>query len=172
MTVENVVLVDDQDNETGVMEKLEAHRSGRLHRALSVFIFNTEGKWLLHKRAEGKYHSENLWTNACCSHPRPGEAVAAAARRRLLEEMGLTCRIEHSFTLKYRAELEHGLIEHEYDHIFLGYSDVTPLANPLEVSEWKYVSTSELDLLVKEHPEKFTAWFKLIFPAVVEKMNA
>lgn len=172
MTVENVVLVDDQDNETGVMEKMEAHRSGQLHRALSVFIFTSEGKWLLHKRAPGKYHSENLWTNACCSHPRPGESVAIAARRRLLEEMGLACKIEHSFTLKYRAELGHGLIEHEYDHIFLGVTDTAPIANPLEVSEWKYVSTSELDVLVKEHPENFTAWFKLIVPEVTRKLKA
>lgn len=171
MAVENVVLVDEQDNETGVMDKMEAHRSGKLHRALSVFIFNTEGKWLLHKRAAGKYHSENLWTNTCCSHPRPQESVAAAAQRRLLEEMGLTCKIEHSFTLKYRAELEYGLIEHEYDHVFLGVSDAVPLSNPLEVSEWKYVSTGELVEMVKLFPEMFTAWFKLIYPQVAQKLK-
>ncbi|HTF04267.1 MAG TPA: isopentenyl-diphosphate Delta-isomerase [Bacteroidia bacterium] len=161
---EYVILVDANDNETGTAEKMEAHRSGTLHRAISVFIFNSEGKWLLQKRAEGKYHSGGLWTNACCSHPRPGEDTATAAHRRLQEEMGIRCDLNHAFAFTYRAELDHDLIEHELDHIFIGRTDAVPNPDPGEVSGWKYFSTQELETALKESPDQFTEWFKLILP--------
>lgn len=166
MNNEKVILVDEFDNETGTMEKMEAHRTGTLHRAVSVFVFNSEGHWLLHKRAPGKYHSGNLWTNACCSHPRQGESVNDAASRRLTEEMGMACELKHQFSFRYRAELDHDLVEHELDHVFVGHTNAIPRPDPEEVSEWKYVSTENLRDLLKQHPEQFTEWFKLIFPKV------
>jgi isopentenyl-diphosphate delta-isomerase len=172
MSEEIVILVDEFDNETGVMEKMEAHRKGELHRAVSVFVFNSEGHWLLHKRASEKYHSGNLWTNACCSHPRPGEPEDEAAHRRLLEEMGLTCELKHQFSFRYRAELDHGLVEHELDHVYIGHTNALPDPDPEEVAEWKYVSTENLRNLLKQHPEHFTEWFKLLFPKVAGGASA
>ena len=149
-----------------MMEKMEAHRTGKLHRAVSVLVFNSDGHWLLHRRAAGKYHSGNLWTNTCCSHPRPGEAELNAAHRRLQEEMGLACELQHQFAFRYRAELDHGLVEHEFDHVFTGVTNDVPQPDPAEVAEWKYVSTDHLRVMVEKHPEEFTEWFKLIFPKV------
>ncbi len=166
MNDNNVILVNEKDEPVGVMEKMEAHRQGLLHRALSVFIFNSEGKWLLHKRAQNKYHSGGLWTNACCSHPRPDEDTATAASRRLKEEMGLTCDLKFLFSFQYRADVGDELIEHELDHVFIGRTDDSPSADPAEASDWSFFTSAEIESHLKETPERFTAWFRLIFERV------
>lgn len=170
MEKEFVILVDEHDNEVGTMEKMEAHTSGTLHRALSVFVFNSEGKWLMHRRAVDKYHSGGLWTNACCSHPRQGEATIDAATRRLNEEMGMSCMIHHQFSFVYKASLDKNLIEHELDHVFIGYSDSKPEPNPTEVAEWKYLSSEELEGELQESSSKYTEWFKLIYPRLIKEL--
>lgn len=158
---EYVVLVDEQDNETGVMEKLQAHREELLHRAFSVFIFNSKNELLLQQRAAGKYHSAGLWTNACCSHPRPGENTKDAAIRRLKEEMGISCELKEAFSFIYKAELEHGLTEYEFDHVFTGVTDALPAPDTSEVADWKYVKPEELEAELKKYPEQYTAWFRI-----------
>lgn len=164
--LEYVVLVDEHDKELGTMEKLQAHSEGKLHRAVSVFIFNSEKKLLLQQRAAAKYHSANLWTNTCCSHPRDGENTLDAAVRRLYEEMGMRCRLNPAFNFTYHAKFENDLIEHEFDHVFFGTSDDVPLPDPEEVSAYKYVSLDEIAIQLKQNPEQFTAWFKIIFDKV------
>lgn len=166
--MEFVQLVDEQDNELGLMEKMQAHREARLHRALSVFIFNSKGEMLLQRRAAHKYHSGLLWTNTCCSHPRPEETTLDAAHRRLFEEMGMTCDLQHQFSFIYIAELDNELTEHELDHVFFGTSDVEPLHNEDEVAEWKYQSVESISQDIQKQPELFTEWFKLIFDQVKE----
>lgn len=161
-TNEFVVLVDENDRQTGLMEKLEAHQKGLLHRAISVFVFNSRGEMLIHRRALEKYHSGGLWTNTCCSHPRPDEDVAAAAVRRLSEEMGMSCTLTRSFDFIYRAELDHELTEHELDHVFTGTSDADPNPDPAEVMDWRWIGRNELHERLKAHPEEFTAWFRII----------
>ena len=158
---ERVILVDGEDNAIGTADKLEAHRKGQLHRAFSVFVLDDAGRMLLQRRAEGKYHSGGLWSNACCSHPRPGEATEDAAARRLVEEMGIDCRPEPAFELVYRADVGGGLVEYEYDHIFLGHWTGEPSPDPAEVSEWRWVSLSELKQEVALHPRHFTYWFRV-----------
>ena len=159
--MEFVVLVDREDKETGTMEKQAAHLKGALHRAISVFIFNSKGELLLQQRAAGKYHSANLWTNTCCSHPRPGEEVHGAAVRRLYEEMGMKCDLKKQFSFIYEAPLDNNITEHEFDHVFTGITDELPTPDPLEVAAWKYISTDELATDIKAHPERYTAWFKI-----------
>jgi isopentenyl-diphosphate Delta-isomerase len=166
-TNEFVVLVDNADHEIGRMEKLEAHRLGKLHRALSVFVFNSDGQLLIHRRALEKYHSGGLWTNTCCSHPRPDEDVADAALRRLSEEMGMSCKLTRAFDFIYRAELDHELTEHEFDHVFTGHSDQNPKPDPAEVMDWKWIEPNELLERLSTHPEEFTAWFRIIAERVV-----
>ncbi len=160
---ENVILVDEQDKEIGLMEKMEAHRKGLLHRAFSVFVMNKAGELMMQQRAHDKYHSGGLWTNTCCSHPRQGEAVDDACRRRLMEEMGFECSVKKLFHFIYRADLDQGLTEHEFDHLYIGHYDDEPHFNPEEVADWKWMTIEEVqrDLLV--HPEKYTEWFKIIF---------
>mgnify|MGYP001593609815 CR=1 FL=1 len=165
---ELVVLVDKDDTEIGVGEKMETHLNGKLHRAISVFIFNSAGKWLLHKRAANKYHSSGLWTNACCSHPKPGEENSVAAHRRLKEEMGLECELKHAFHFIYRAELDNNLIEHELDHVFIGTTDSIPVPDAEEVSEWHYFSAEEIEAGIYKSPQDFTEWFKIVFDQVRE----
>jgi len=160
---EFVVLVDEHDRETGIMEKQEAHLKGVLHRAMSVFIFNSKGELLLQQRADGKYHSANLWTNTCCSHPRQGEKVHDAAIRRLHEEMGLRCALKEVFSFVYKAKLDRQLSEHEYDHVFIGMTDDTPSPDSVEVAAWRYISPDQLAMEIKLSPENFTAWFKICF---------
>lgn len=160
--MEHVILVDEQDRETGQMEKLEAHQKALLHRAISVFIFNTKGEMLLQQRALHKYHSAGLWSNTCCSHPRPGEGNDAAAARRLMEEMGMHCTLFHRFAFIYKVELEKGLCEHEYDHVFVGYSDTDPGINPDEVMAYRWIGLPDLREELKLHPEQFTFWFRLL----------
>jgi isopentenyl-diphosphate Delta-isomerase len=162
-----VILVNTDDHEIGIMEKMEAHRKALLHRAISVFVFNRKGDWLLQRRAIDKYHSQGLWTNTCCSHPFPGESVKDAAKRRLLEEMGMVCDLDELFTFTYMEKLDEGLTEHEFDHVFFGTSDMFPDVNAEEVMEWKYISFIDLLEDITLHPLKYTIWFRLIF----EKVN-
>ena len=165
---ERVVLVDSDDRVLGEMEKLLAHRTGSLHRALSVFVFNGRGELLLQRRSPEKYHSGGLWTNTCCSHPRPGEAVSDAAVRRLEEEMGMECPLEHRFAFVYRSELDRGLIEHEFDHVFVGHSDAEPDPDPSEVSEWRYAPVETIRSELADDPARFTSWFRICFESAVE----
>jgi isopentenyl-diphosphate Delta-isomerase len=166
--MEHVILVDENDIEIGQMEKLRAHESGDLHRALSVFLFNSKGELLLQQRALAKYHSPGLWTNTCCSHPRPGEQSKDAAVRRLQEEMGMSCLLEKSFDFIYRAEFENGLIEHELDHVFIGRSDNKPVINPAEVENWKYISKENLVADIHNNPDHYTVWFKICLQRVLD----
>jgi isopentenyl-diphosphate delta-isomerase len=156
---EQVVLVDAENRPTGTAGKLAAHRDGALHRAFSVIIWNGNGEVLLQKRAAEKYHSGGLWTNACCGHPRPGEAVEAAAVRRLGEEMGFSCPLEEFGTITYRAELDQGLVEHEFVHVFRGTFDGVMAPNPDEVCDVRWITPDELLAAFDETPEIFTAWF-------------
>ena len=146
----------------GAMEKMEAHKKGVLHRAFSVFIFNARGEMLLQQRALEKYHSNGLWTNACCSHPRPGEEIMDAAKRRLKEEMGIDLQTVFSFTFIYKAQLDQNLIEHELDHVFVGTFNGSPIINKKEVEDWKYVDINWLKQDINQHPSAYTVWFKLI----------
>jgi isopentenyl-diphosphate delta-isomerase len=162
----DVILVDKNDQAIGTMGKMEAHQSGDLHRAFSVFIFDHQGRMLLQQRALNKYHSGGLWTNACCSHPRPGEETKVAARRRLQEEMGFTTEIEPLFTFTYRAEFENGLVEHEFDHVFVGQYDGEIAPNAIEVMDYKFESLHEIETHLQQQPEIFTAWFRIAFNRV------
>jgi len=159
-----VILVNENDEEIGVMDKMEAHRQAKLHRAFSVFIFNNKGEMLLQQRAAHKYHSGGLWTNACCSHPAPGEATAAAASRRLQEEMGFTTALTKIFDFTYRAEFDNGLTEHEYDHVFLGLYSGAVDPDPEEVQDYRYQSMDEVRAAVTNEPGTFTAWFHIAMP--------
>jgi isopentenyl-diphosphate delta-isomerase len=168
---ERVILVDERDNEIGTAEKLRAHREARLHRAFSVFLFNSAGQVLLQRRAGAKYHSGGLWTNTCCSHPRPGEPTADAAQRRLREEMGLRCELEPTFTFIYRVELDDGLWEHELDHVFVGRTDQEPVPDPGEVEGWRWSEVDQVAREVEEHPERFTVWFRIAFAEVMARVG-
>ncbi|QCX54031.1 isopentenyl-diphosphate Delta-isomerase [Elizabethkingia sp. JS20170427COW] len=159
---ENVVLVTPDDDELGLMGKLQAHQYGLLHRAFSVFLFNDEGKMLLQQRASCKYHSPNQWTNACCSHPREGETYQNAALRRLQEELGIHCDIEEKFHFIYKADVGNQLIEHELDHVFIGTYNGELNLNPEEVAAVRWISLEDLEKEVKEQPQHFTEWFKII----------
>ena len=163
-----VILVDQHDTQIGTMPKLEAHQKGVLHRAFSVFIFNTKGEILMQQRALDKYHSAGLWSNTCCSHPAPNESNEAAANRRLQEEMGMTCEINSVFSFTYKAEFGNGLIEHEFDHVFFGISDVLPSINKAEVNNWKYMSISNLVQDIKDNPTLHTEWLKDCLDKVIK----
>lgn len=168
MGKEQVVLVDEQDNDIGTMEKMEAHRKGVLHRAFSVFVFNGEGELMLQRRAAHKYHSAGLWTNTCCSHPRLGESPEAAAHRRLYEEMGFDCPLQPAFSFIYKKQVG-DLIEHELDHVFIGRYDVSPSLNPAEADAWKFISIPDLEADVKANPESYTEWFRLCLAEVLNR---
>ena len=158
-----VILVDENDKEVGTAEKLSAHRDGGcLHRAFSVLVFDKGRRLMLQRRALDKYHSQGLWTNTCCSHPYPGEETIDAAHRRLREEMGFDTALEHRFSFMYKAGLDTGLTEYEYDHVYVGTYDGIPLCNPDEVAQWKWISLKELEEDMKSHPESYTAWFHVI----------
>ncbi|MBI2270071.1 MAG: isopentenyl-diphosphate Delta-isomerase [Bacteroidetes bacterium] len=171
MSKEMVILVDENDNSTGVCEKLEAHQKGLLHRAFSVFVFTNENKLILQKRSDKKYHSAGLWTNTCCGHPRPDEDVKAAAQRRLTEEMGIACELQHHSQFTYRTTFKNKLIEHELDHIFIGRSNEIPQLNFDEVSEWKAIGIVELKNDISQHPDNYTYWFKLCVNNIDEMKN-
>lgn len=168
---EFVILVDKLDNETGLMEKMEAHKKAVLHRAISVFIVNSKGEWLLQRRALNKYHSNGLWTNTCCSHPFPGESNIEAAHRRLMEEMGLNADLKEIFQFIYLEELDNELTEHELDHVFVGITDKKPEINTSEVIDWKYMDYFKLTADLEQSPENYTVWFKKIAARVNQHLN-
>jgi len=161
---ERVILVDMLDNERGTLEKMEAHRTPTLHRAFSIFIFDREGKMLLQRRASDKYHSPGLWTNTCCSHPRPGETVSQAADRRLQEEMGFTTPLSKAFEFIYEAEFDNGLSEYEYDHVFIGNFDGNIFPDKNEVDSHCYKSFGEIKEGIHHKPWLYTEWFKIALP--------
>jgi isopentenyl-diphosphate delta-isomerase len=165
-----VVLVDTEDNVIGVMDKMEAHLKGHLHRAFSIFIFNSKGEMLLQQRAAGKYHGGSLWTNACCSHPLPGEEIVSAAHERLIFEMGLECELSKIFSFIYHAKVENELIEHEYDHILVGITDQVPNFNPDEVQDYRWVSISDLEMEIQQNPDRFTVWFRKIMDQYISAL--
>jgi isopentenyl-diphosphate Delta-isomerase len=169
--VDKVVLVDEQDNEVGTMEKMEAHEKALLHRAFSVFIFNSKGQMLLQQRALSKYHSGGLWTNACCSHPYPNEAVELAATRRLQEEMGFVTPLNKAFTFTYKAAFDNGLTEHEYDHVFIGRYEDDIIPNEQEVANYCYKSVDEIVEELQSHAVKYTSWFKIALPQLQQWMK-
>ncbi|MBC34899.1 MAG: isopentenyl-diphosphate delta-isomerase [Bacteroidetes bacterium] len=166
MTEQLVVLVDQYDNDLGTMEKMKAHIDGVLHRAFSIFIFNTKGELMIHQRALSKYHSPGLWTNTCCSHPAMGRPVVDSAHIRLQEEMGFDCEFDPAFTFLYKADVGQGLIEHEFDHVFIGISDIQPNINPEEVESWKYMRMEDIREDMKTNPGLYTEWFKIAFEEV------
>lgn len=159
-----LVIVDQTDREIGVGDKMSVHLSGQLHRAFSIFVVNSQGEILLQQRASDKYHSGGLWTNTCCSHPRPGELVMTAAHRRLQEEMGFDCELVEIFSFIYYAKLDRGLIEHEYDHVLLGKFDGSPIINPLEVENWRWIDAKTLEQEIVDHPDRFTYWLQVCYP--------
>ena len=162
------MIVNANGGAIGTMDKMAAHRSGTLHRAFSVFIFNSKGQLLLQQRALDKYHSGGLWTNACCSHPKLGEFTLDAAHRRLQEEMGMDCELTELFQFSYRHDFENGLVENEYDHVFMGISDDLPLPNAAEVAGFRYMDADLLLIELTEQPDKYTAWFKICLEQVLE----
>jgi isopentenyl-diphosphate delta-isomerase len=166
MDLTQVILVDEQDNALGACEKLEAHRKGLLHRAFSVFIFNSKGEMLLQQRAMNKYHSGGLWTNACCSHPAFGETTSDAVQRRLQEELGFVTRAKKLFDFVYRAEFDNGLTEHEFDHVFSGEYEGAIQCNPDEVMDYCFKPMSAIAESLETRPGLYTAWFRLAFPKI------
>ena len=164
----NVILVDQNDNPIGQMEKLEAHKKAKLHRAISIFIFNDKGELMLQQREKSKYHSGGRWTNTVCSHPMPGEETIEAAHRRLQEEMGFDTDLKKLFSFSYKKEFENGLTENEYDHVILGHYNDNPIPNPEEVETWEWASVDNISEDIKNNPEKFTYWFKIAFPKIIE----
>ena len=164
MNVTEVILVDENDSPLGVMEKMEAHRKAALHRAFSVFIMNKKDEMLLQRRALSKYHSPGLWTNACCSHPNPGELTFDAASRRLNEEMGFNCALTSIGSFIYKTEFENGLTEHEFDHMFLGQYNGLVSPDKTEVEEYNWLSIQEIDAFLEKDAQEFTSWFKIAYP--------
>ena len=162
MQEEKVILVDSKNNQIGLMPKMEAHIKGVLHRAFSIIIFNSKSEILLQKRASTKYHTPNLWSNTCCSHQRDGESNITAGRRRLIEEMGFVTELYEFDSFIYKVNFSSGLIEHEYDHIMLGLYDKDPLLNPHEVDDFRWISIDDLSSDIKNNPDIYTAWFKII----------
>ncbi|RTL57179.1 MAG: isopentenyl-diphosphate Delta-isomerase [Sphingobacteriales bacterium] len=159
-----VILVNELDEPVGTMEKMAAHEKAVLHRAFSVFIFNSKGEMLLQQRALKKYHSGGLWTNACCSHPLPGEETIAAAKRRLYEELGFSTDLKKAFHFTYKAPFNNGLTEYEYDHVFTGRYEGTIYPDKEEVSDYCYITLDAIEQSLQSHPQKYTAWFHIAFP--------
>ena len=163
MIEDKVILVDNNDNQIGLMPKLEAHEKGVLHRAFSVFIFNNHGELMLQRRALTKYHSPGLWTNTCCSHQRDGESNIISGKRRLNEEMGFDTELFEKTSFIYKAKFDNGLIEHEFDHVLVGSYNHSPIINSIEVDSWKWMSLENVKKDINDHPDNYTAWFKIIF---------
>ncbi len=162
MKKEMVILVNEKDEKIGIEEKLKAHQEGKLHRAFSVLLFNKKGEVLIQKRAKSKYHSGGLWTNTCCSHPKVKESLKKAVKRRLREEMGIECEnLREIFSFIYKAKVGN-LIEHEFDHVFVGTFEGKPKPNKKEVEDWKWIKLSQLKKEIKKNPQKYTPWFKII----------
>ena len=171
MNEEKVILVNENDEQIGVMPKLEAHEKALLHRAFSVFIFNDKNELMLQQRAFQKYHSPGLWTNTCCSHQRDGESNIEAGKRRLKEEMGFVTELQETISFIYKAPFDNGLTEHEFDHVMIGYYNSEPKININEVADWKWMSLENVRLDIKSHPENYTAWFKIIFDKFYKHIN-
>ncbi|HTF30050.1 MAG TPA: isopentenyl-diphosphate Delta-isomerase [Flavitalea sp.] len=163
---QEVILVTELDEEIGKMEKMEAHQKAILHRAFSVFIFNSKGEMLLQQRARNKYHSAELWTNACCSHPSPGEDTLSAANRRLVEEMGFSTSLKKIFEFTYKTHYDNGLTEHEFDHVFSGTYEGNIKPDPEEVKDYCFKNLDEIEASLQSHPAKYTSWFHIAFPKV------
>ena len=171
MSKENVILVDENDNQVGLMPKLEAHERGLLHRAFSIFIFNSKYELLLQKRASSKYHSGGLWTNTCCSHPREGEDTSDAANRRLIEEMGIETSLRKVHDFIYKAELDNNLTEHEFDHVFYGVYNEDPVINKDEADDFKWIDMGLLNEDIKINGDNYTVWFKISFEYFYNYLN-
>ncbi len=171
MKQEMVILVDEQDRQLGLMEKIEAHEKALLHRAFSVFVFNKKDELMLQQRANHKYHSPGLWTNTCCSHQREGESNIDAGKRRLLEEMGFVTELKEITSFIYKAPFDNGLTEHEYDHVLVGYFDGEPQLNPDEVADWKWMSMPDIKSDMITNPQSYTAWFLIIFDKFYTELN-
>lgn len=171
MKEEKVILVNEKDEQIGLMPKLEAHQKALLHRAFSVFIFNDKNELMLQQRALDKYHSPGLWTNTCCSHQRDGESNIEAGKRRLQEEMGFVVDLQKSISFIYKAPFDNGLTEHEYDHVLLGKYNNEPKINPNEAASWKWMPLEEVKADIFRHPEIYTEWFKVIFDKFYEHIN-
>jgi isopentenyl-diphosphate delta-isomerase len=167
-----LILVNEQDNIIGTLEKLEVHQKALLHRAVSVFIVNSKGEWIIQRRALNKYHSNGLWTNTCCSHPYPDETCHEAANRRLKEEMGLQCELKEVFSFIYREQLDNNLTEHEYDHVFIGFSDDIPVPDKQEVIGWRVLSFRDLEMEINCNPDHFTVWFRQIYQRVNDSLES
>ena len=163
MIEENVILVNHNDEQIGLMPKLEAHEKGVLHRAFSVFILNDKNEIMLQQRAHQKYHSPLLWTNTCCSHQREGESNLEAGSRRLFEEMGINTDLKELFHFIYKAPFDNGLTEHELDHVMIGYYNDEPNINLEEVEDWKWMKIDDVKSDIEKQPEIYTVWFKIIF---------
>jgi len=163
MEEEKVILVNENDEQIGLMPKLEAHQKAVLHRAFSVFILNSKQELMLQQRAMHKYHSPGLWTNTCCSHQRDGESNIEAGKRRLSEEMGFTTDLQESVSFIYKAPFDNGLTEHEFDHVLLGNYEEDPVINPEEVADWKWMPIEKVKEDIQQKPELYTAWFQIIF---------
>jgi len=163
MKEELVILVDENDNQIGLMPKMEAHEKALLHRAFSVFVFNSKNQLMLQQRAIHKYHSPGLWTNTCCSHQRDGESNLVAGKRRLFEEMGFVTELKETTSFIYKAPFENGLTEHEFDHILVGAYEGTPEINEEEVAAWKWMDLESVKKDIKNNSDNYTAWFKIIF---------
>ncbi len=171
MIEEQVILVNEKDEQLGLMSKMEAHEKAMLHRAFSVFIFNEKGELLLQQRAKEKYHSPLLWTNTCCSHQRDGETNLQAGKRRLREEMGFDCDLKEVFWFIYKAPFDNGLTEHELDHVMVGYYDKDPVINREEVESFQWMTLEDVKKDINEFPEKYTEWFKIIFKESFDKLE-
>jgi isopentenyl-diphosphate delta-isomerase len=163
MIEENVILVNQKDEQIGLMPKLEAHEKAVLHRAFSVFILNSKNEIMLQQRAHQKYHSPLLWTNTCCSHQREGETNIEAGSRRLFEEMGFQTDLKELFHFIYKAPFDNGLTEHELDHVMIGYYNDNPEINIEEVEDWKWMKIEDIKTDIQEQPQIYTVWFKIIF---------
>ncbi|MES3005232.1 MAG: isopentenyl-diphosphate Delta-isomerase [Patescibacteria group bacterium] len=159
---DQLILVDERDNQIGVMGKLETHEKGLLHRAFSIIVKNKNGEIMLQKRADGKYHSGGLWTNTCCGHPRDGEETLHAANRRLGEEMGFDCELKEITQFIYKVVLDKGLTEHEFLHVFVGEYDKEPILNPDEASDWKWMTENSISEDIQQNPNNYTEWFKIL----------
>ncbi|WLD25150.1 isopentenyl-diphosphate Delta-isomerase [Flavobacterium dauae] len=172
MAKEQVILVNENDEPIGLMEKIEAHQKALLHRAFSVFILNNKNQIMLQQRAAGKYHSPLLWTNTCCSHQRKDETSIQAGKRRLHEEMGFSVELKELFSFIYKAPFDNGLTEHELDHVMIGYFNNEPVINKEEVESWKWMGIEEINEDIQQHPEIYTAWFKIIFDKFYHHIEA
>ena len=171
MREEHVILVNEKDEQIGLMPKMEAHEKAVLHRAISVFIFNNKNELMLQQRALSKYHSPGLWTNTCCSHQRDGESNIQAGKRRLMEEMGFVVDLQESISFIYKAPFDNGLTEHEYDHVLIGRYNENPHINREEVADWKWMPLEAVKRDMEVHSELYTEWFKIIFEKFYEHIN-